>query len=799
MKTLIIAEKPSLAREIKDMLSTCFNVKWESKGGVYFESEKYYLSSFFGHLLTQYEPADYDEKYKAWRQEDLPIIPDKTQFKYKDDAAERGQLLHMLAEKSHEIVNATDPDREGEGIFRIWYEFEGIRLPTKRLWATSLAVQDLQKAWEKMKDGSTYDALAAAQRCRMEADWLVGMNGSRTYGIITGQKISVGRVQTPTLALIVKRDMEVENYKESYFYTLTGLFTELTFTHVEDGKEVVFETEEAAYRVRGKCTGIKFGLKMFKKERKVQNPPKPFSMPDLQKEANRRFGFGLDKTLKIAQDLYEAKVTSYPRTDSSYLPPADVEKYYAIIDKFGSNPQKSLLIPQGEAVPCMKDTQSAHTAIIPTGEIPGQLSEDEGKVFSLIVERFITAFLKPKVYDQSTITVSDGVHDFRAIVNRVIEAGFTSLLPPKTKPSKDKVDKGNDEELEEEQQETVVDLDETAFQHPQELKNLNIEKKKRVKPKYYTPATLLTAMMTVGKTLENAEDREILKVVEGLGTAATRDKIPVELEKRGYIENSGRNIKSTTKGREFINIVKTDLKSAELTARWEQRLRQMEEGNYNAEDFRSEIRAFVKEIVSISDTEAKKIRAAFESIGYKCPKCGQPLRENKSGFFCGDEQCGFAAWKSIAGKTIPLKEIEALLTKLETGKINGFIAKNGKEFSAKIAIEPPDFKPRFVFDKPELEPYKCPCCEKQLRRGPKVISCNDCGFTLWLVMAGKTLTDSDIKALITKGITGTIKGFKKREGGGSFDAKLTIDPATKKVKYLFADKSSEKLAKKVSV
>jgi len=634
----------------------------------------------------------------------------------------------------------------------------------------------------------------------MEADWLVGMNGSRTYGIITSQKISVGRVQTPTLALIVKRDMEVENYKESYFYMLTGSFTGLTFTHVEDGKNVVFETEESAYRVRSKCIGIKFGLKTFKKERKVQNPPKPFSMPDLQKEANRRFGFGLDKTLKIAQDLYEAKVTSYPRTDSSYLPPADVDKYYAVIDKFGREPQKSLLISQGEPVPCMKDTQSAHTAIIPTGEDPGQLGDDEAKIFNLIVDRFITAFLRPKVYDQSTITVSDGVHDFRATVNRVIEAGFTSLLPPKAQPRKDKTDKpDNDEEAEEDLQETTVDLDEATFQHPQELKNLNTEKKKRAKPKYYTPATLLTAMMTVGKTLENAEDQEILKEVEGLGTAATRDKIPVELEKRGYIETSGRNIKSTTKGREFINIVKTDLKSAELTARWEQRLRQMEEGNYNAEDFRSEIRAFVKEIVSISDTEAGKIRAAFESVGYKCPKCGQQLRENKSGFFCND-QCGFAAWKSIAGKTIPPKEMDALLAKHETGKINGFISKNGKEFSAKIAIEAPEFKPRFVFDSPEQESsYKCPCCGRLLSRGAKVICCKDCGFTLWLVMAEKTLTESDIKALISKGITGTIKGFKKRDGGGSFDAKLTIDPTTKKVKYLFADKSSEKLAKKVSV
>jgi len=571
------------------------------------------------------------------------------------------------------------------------------------------------------------------------------------------------------------------------------------FVHVEDGKEVIFDTEELANQTKAQCIGAKFALKLFRKEQKVQNPPKPFSMPDLQKEANRRFGFGLDKTLKIAQDLYEAKVTSYPRTDSPYLPPADAEKYYAVIDKFGSTAQKSMLIPNGDKVPCMKDTPSAHTAIIPTGEVPKQLSEDEEKIFGLIVDRFITAFLRPKVYDQSTIIISDGTHEFRAIVNRTIEPGWTSLLPAKEPSRKDKAEKSNsdDEEPEQEQQETTADLNEATFGHPQELKNIEAEKKKRAKPKYYTPATLLTAMMTVGKTLENAEDREILKEVEGLGTAATRDKIPIELEKRGYIEKSGRNIKSTAKGREFIGIVKTDLKSAELTARWEQRLRQMEEGKYKAEDFRSEIHAFVKEIVSISDTEAGRIRAAFESVKYKCFKCGQPLRENNSGYFCND-QCGLAVWKSLAGKTIPQKEMEALLTKGETGRISGFVsAKNGKEFAAKIVLEPPEFKQRFVFDRPDA--YTCPCCGKLLKRGPKVIACSGCNFTLWLVMAGKTLADTDVKDLLSKGITGVIKGFKKQEGGEKFNAKLTIDPATKKVKYLFADKNSEKIAKKVSV
>jgi DNA topoisomerase-3 len=686
MKTLIIAEKPSLAREIGEMLAKRESVVWRQCQG-YSESTQYLLSSFFGHLLENVQPEEYDPKFKSWKAEDLPIIPVEFRYKYKKDTASRGKFLAKLARECSHLVCATDPDREGEGIFRIWYEYENVKVPFKRLWATSLALDDLHKAWRGVLPSSNYDSLSAAQRCRAEADWLVGMNGSRAYTIAGGQRLSIGRVQTPTLALIVKRDYEVENFKEAYFYTLVGNWSKLPFTYFDDSGNK-FEDFVKLDRIRRECEGVQFHLKSFSAQKKTQNPPLPFSMPELQKEANKRFGFSLDKTLSIAQGLYERKITSYPRTDSPYLPPSDIEKYYLIIDSFANPQERALLLPMESSIPCLKNTDASHTAIIPTGVKPQGLTPDEEKLFNLIVSRLIYAFLKPKYFLQYSLIITDGSHEFKSLVTKTLDPGFTAL---------NSAELDADEESDAETREIADELAQEQFSKPEKLTDLELIQKKRSKPQYYTPASLLTAMINVGRIVESKEDQQILKEVEGLGTAATRDKFPLELERRGYIEKHGKYLRSTEKGKGLINWVKPILKSPELTALWERKLRNIEKGSFDPRVFRSEIQKFINEIVKVGNAEAEAFKKVIDDAKQKCPKCSKPLNENSAGFFC-EPQCGLKIWKTVSGKKIPAKNIEELLSKGRTGIIKGFVSqRNNKKFDAVLILNE-EGKAVFNFD-----------------------------------------------------------------------------------------------------
>ena len=587
-KILVIAEKPSLLREIVKMLEAKKSIKFQCHRD-YYESDNYLLSSFFGHLLELLLPDGYG--YKEWKSEDLPIIPYPFKFKYKNDTEQRGKLLAKLAERCSLIINASDPDREGEGIFRTWYNYENIRKPVQRLWANSLALEDLYKSFNNVQPSQKYDSLYDAQKSRQEADWLIGMNGSRAYSIASKSKLSIGRVQTATLNLIVSRDYEVENYKESFYYTLTGDWYSIPFTYFnETGTK--FENDIHLKTVKIESENTSFHLKNFEEKRKVQNPPLPFSLHDLQKSANDKFGYSLDKTLDLAQKLYEKKLLTYPRTDSPYLPPADINKYYSIISKLSDSDISDLLI-KGNAVPCLKNTDSAHTAIIPTGQLPAELTADELNVFNLVVNRFITSFLKPRRYIQYSIIITNDKHEFKSTVNKTTDPGFTKIIN-----NEENEDSNNDSG----EKEITVSLSIELLSKDKNLQNLGINKTKRSKPKYYTPGTLVIAMMNIGRKLENKELKEILSEVHGIGTEATRDKFPLELEKRGYIEKSGKYLKSTLKGRQLISWVKPELKSPELTAEWELKLKKMEKGQYSVSVFRSEIIEFTKIIVCIDDS-----------------------------------------------------------------------------------------------------------------------------------------------------------------------------------------------------
>lgn len=783
LKTLIIAEKPKVAKAIMEMLQSRHNESFRSCGD-YYESSRFVVSSFFGHLLELFMPDDYG--YKEWKAEDLPIIPDKFLFKYKGDCAKRGKLLAKLAKESSLIVNATDGDREGEGIFRSWYEFEKITTPFKRIWPTALPVEDLAKAWAKMEASSKYDLLGEAQKLRQMADWLIGMNGSRAYSIAADDRISIGRVQTATLALIVKRDSEVENHKESFFYTLNGVWKNLPFTYFDDSG-TKFEDKDLVSKVKSESIGKQFSLQSFKDENKTQNAPLPFSLHDLQKVANQQLGFTLDRTLSLAQSLYEKSLTTYPRTSSPYLPPSDIDNYYKIIDTFSNADEKALLIEKGKPVQCLKATDASHTAIIPTGTKPDDsLTADEEKLFNLIIDRFILSFCKPRLYIQYSTIISNGTHSFRSIVCKTTDYGFTRLLKKEEGIVKDKKGTADAEETENEETEIIWELSSAKLSGEALITDLTIHEKRRATPKYYTPATLLTAMINVGRTVENKEFKEILSEVEGLGTEATRDKFPLELENKGYIATSGKYLISTVKGRHLIAWVKPELKTPELTARWEKKLRDVEKGKFDPGVFRNELISFTREIVVLNESARNTFVTSVNEAKRKCPKCGGPLKENNAGFFCS-ETCGFSLWKIVSDKKISAKDIDSLFESGKTGLIEGFTKKDKSgKFAARLMLDATDYKVKFVFE--SVSEYACPVCGKAMKSMNANVKCESCGFTVWLSVSEKKLSENQVKQLLQNGKTGVIKGFIARSNGKPFDAALVVDKINKKVVFEFPNK-----------
>lgn len=757
MKTMIVAEKPSLAREIISMLEGEENETFQKNDG-YYESENYYVSWFFGHLLHAKKPDEIDERFKRWSVENLPILHD-LEYSYTEGekgTANQGALLVKLSKLSERIVNACDPDREGEGIFRIWQTFENIDNPVYRLWSPSLAHADLAKAWRSIKPGSDYDFLGSAQAMRSYSDYIVGMNGTRAYTCKAGELLPIGRVKTATLALVVKRDEEVENFVKSFSYKLVGNWQGLPFELI-DGPE----DKESLQKICGNIGTEAFSSSSIKKERKLKNPPKPFSMPDLQAEANKLFGYDLDVTLAIAQSLYEKKLITYPRTDSPYLPKADIIKYTGLFDMCATDQEKTLFNPSIPAF--IKDTDAPHTAIIITDvPAPAGLDEKHLAIYDLIKSRFITSFLAPLVYDEIRAEISGpSGHTFRSIFRNTIEAGFTNL---------------HKEDDEEESLNSSIDPQdlEIACGPIRELKVKEIEKKK---PSYFTPATLLKAMINVSKNIEDKELKEVLRDVEGLGTAATRDTYPKDLEHDGFVYRKSKFIISTPKGRSLIHIVHPKLRDPIYTAEFESDLRKIERGEKAVQLYKTAIQSFVKEIIDIPD-----IKNEFVDEAFKCPKCGNSIKAFAWGWACssGKDQCGFAVSKKICEKEISETVVKELLKYGHTkNAVKGFWSKKtSKQFAAWLKLSE-DFKVDLTFDPPDAADLPvCPKCGQPLKEFDWGWACSagkeKCGFSVSKVIAGKKLTVPIIKELLKNKSTKEIRGFKAKSGK-DFSASLALD------------------------
>lgn len=663
MSTLIIGEKPSVSRAI----STVVGASSAHKG--YTEGNGYIVSWCVGHLVGLKYPNDYGNGWdQRWSFSQLPMLPEKWQFRVTDSTKAQYELLKNLMNRVDvsEIICATDADREGECIFRYVYNMARCRKPVKRLWVSSLEESAIRKALTSMKPMSEYDNLFNAGYARARADWLVGMNGSRLFSVRYGGKLNIGRVQTPTLAMIVQRDAEVNGFIKQKYYTADlncGGFI-LSSARIDD--------ENVADTLVSACDGKSVTISSVKREVKTDKAPKLYDLTTLQREANKAFDYTAQQTLDYTQSLYEGKLVTYPRTDSQYLSDdmaqtaLDVAKLCDTYFGFGIShtPDISKVINNSKV--------SGHHAIIPTSGIAtadlSSLPSGEKNVLTLIATKLICATAPAHKYETVKLTGICNGTEFSATGRTVLEMGWKAYAK--------QTDKKNEEKslpaVSEGQTFTVAASKGEHFTSP---------------PKPYTEDTLLSAMERAGNE-DYDEDTE----KKGLGTPATRAATIEALVKNGYVERVGKQLRATDKGKELIAVVPDEVKSPKLTAQWETRLQQVEHGDYSEVSFMQDIERFVKAMCSnygVKDESVSLASQYHEPIG-KCPKCGGDIIGGKYGFYC-KVKCGMSV-----GNVYGVKLSSAQVKYLLNGKSTSIFTK-GRRSVIYPEIEETTYKGRTYF------------------------------------------------------------------------------------------------------
>lgn len=653
---LVIAEKPSVAQSIAKVIGAT------TKHDGYLEGSGYLVSWCVGHLVELAEPEEYDGKYEKWRKEDLPIMPGKDgiDWRYQVSMATKKQfnILKELMKRDDVdcTTNACDAGREGELIFRLVYDKVGCKKPIKRLWISSMEDEAITDGFAHLKDGADYEKLYEAALCRERADWIVGINATRLFSTLYGQTLNVGRVMTPTLALVVEREAAIRSFKPERFYTvvLNCDGVALTSDRMDDKEKAEVLADEC------KLVGQVLIIDATKKE-KQEKAPALFDLTSLQREANRKLGYTAQQTLDYTQSLYEKKLVSYPRTDSRFLT-EDMEEMlpglFAKVEKIANceaTAEKNIkAIINGKKV-------TDHHAIIPTASVDKanleELPSGEREVLKLIAIRLLEAVSAPCRYMETVIDADCNGHQFKAKGKQVIDEGWKAIAPSK----KSDKDEDNDQEI-------------SASINAGERLKINSKECKAGKtsaPKSFTEDTLLSAM-------EKAGEDEIPDEAErkGLGTPATRAGIIEKLVRIGFIERHGdkktKYLVPTHKGEALITIVPEAIQSASLTADWEQRLLEIEKDTYSGSQFMNEIDELISNLIDtyevIPDAEVL-MHPVYMPIG-KCPHCGKDVEEKSKGFFCSDKECKFVLWKE--------NRLFDSLSKKMTRQIAEQLLKNGK-------------------------------------------------------------------------------------------------------------------------
>lgn len=593
---LCITEKPSVGRDIARILGA------GTRHDGYMEGNGYYVTWTFGHLCSLKEPSDYTHLWKHWSLSSLPMIPPRFGIRLINNESYRKQfkVIADLILKCDEIVNCGDAGQEGELIQRWVMQKAGCKKPVKRLWINSMTDDAIKEGFNNLKPEINYESLYLAGLCRAIGDWVLGINATRLYSLKYGEKgqvLSIGRVQTPTLALVVNRQNEIENFVPQDYWELKTTYRETLFSYT--GKK--FDKVEKGHEIIDKIKNLPLTITDISKKPGKEAPPRLFDLTSLQVECNKKLNLGADETLKTVQSLYEKKITTYPRVDTTYLPDDVYKKCGPVLN---SLTQYSHLLEPLRGKKLLKSKKvfdnskvTDHHAIIPTGEkLPSNLSDTEIKVFDIIARRFISVFYPDFTFLQTIISAQCDKYNFKATGKTVTSLGWKTVYN----------DTAQDEEDNDKEDNSILpqfDKGESGPHHPA------LVKKTTQPPKYYTEGTLLKAMETAGASVDDEDLREALKA-NGIGRPSTRAAIIEILYKRGYIVKERKSIKATQAAKDLIAVIKEELlKSAKLTGIWEGKLRKIEAGDYKPEDFISEIKDMVKEITCsvLSDNSSRRI------------------------------------------------------------------------------------------------------------------------------------------------------------------------------------------------
>ncbi len=707
-KTLVIAEKPSVATDLAKVLGV-------KKDGDYYENDRYVISSAVGHLLELAVPEEEEIKRGKWTMEKLPHLPSHFALAPIEKNANRLSVLRRLIKRKDisDLINACDAGREGELIFRNIVRATGAKQPIKRLWLQSMTADSIRTAFSQLRSDQDLQPLADAATSRSEADWLVGINSTRALTAFNSQgggfsKTTAGRVQTPTLAILVEREEKIRAFEPRAYWEVFGDFGVAAGSYRGRWFDPAFkkagEEEARAERIWDKAKGdaikakceSKPGIVEEEKKPASQAPPLLYDLTTLQREANGRHGFPAKMTLQIAQALYEKhKALTYPRTDSRYLPEDHIATAKNVM---GSFEDRSLSVHadkalrQGYIHPNKRIFNNAkvsdHFAIVPTGTVPHGMSEIEQKIYDLVARRFIAVFYPAAQFEVTTrITTVEG-EKFKTDGKIIIDPGWLAVYGKQAEGEGE-----NDKAI------CAIAAGETAKTEAIEVKE-NVTKP----PPRYNEATLLSAMEGAGKLVDDEELREAM-AERGLGTPATRAQVIEGLIYEGYLIRQGRDLIVTAKGISLITLLRNlhaeALTKPELTGEWEHKLRQMERGQLSRGTFMTEIRGLTTEIVSkVRGGMGQEVRGDFKSIEAKCPKCGNgTFKESFKAYECTNPECKLIVWKTMSGREFERDEVAKLINTGRVGPLEGFRSKLGRAFNAEIILnEKTEWKQKFDFE-----------------------------------------------------------------------------------------------------
>jgi DNA topoisomerase-3 len=800
-KALVIAEKPSVALDLSRALGRF------TKKDDFFENDSYVISSAIGHLVELCLPNELDKKRGKWSFQNLPIIPPEFQLKPIEKTESRFKLLKRLMKRDDVdlIINACDAGREGELIFRYLIQLAGVKKPLRRLWLQSMTAEAIRTAFERLRSDEEMIPLAEAAVCRSESDWLVGINATRAMTAFNSkvggfQLTPVGRVQTPTLAILAEREQRIRDFEPRTYWELLadfevgaggyrGRWFDENFqkNQDEDRKPERLWDLDKANALRAKVLG-KPGIVTEEKKPVSQAPPLLYDLTSLQREANSRFGFSARRTLQIAQQLYERlKVITYPRTDSRYLP----EDYLPASRNVLRSLQDPTLKPHAERVlqnhwlkPSKRIFNNAkvtdHNAIIPTGQTPRNLDEAQQKLFDLIARRFVAVFFPPAQFEVTTrITRVEG-EAFKTEGRVIKDPGWLAVY-------------GRQAASEEPGAETLVEIvrGERALTRSAEVKENQTKP-----PPRFTEATLLSAMESAGKLMEDEELREAMSA-KGLGTPATRAAIIEGLLQDGYIAREGKELIATSKGLSLITLLRGIgidlLSSPELTGEWEYKLKLMEQGKLERSSFMANIKDLTREIVNrAKNFESDTVGGNYVTLDVRCPKCGTAhLKEDYRTYHC--ETCDYRFFKNIASRELSPEEATELVRNGKVGPLEGFRSKTGRPFSAVLVLNKDnEFKPEFAFDgngraenlvvDPQVQPVvgKCQMCAdgEVCDVGTSYVCSNvplkKCTFKMSKTILQREIPPEQVRKMLAEGKSDVIKGFISKKGR-PFDAALRLE------------------------